>query len=137
MAIAEIASGIFSGVVKPILDKFVVDAEQRQEAELMFFKQAHEINLGQLDVSKVEAASSDKFTSRGRPFVIWVCGAGFAYSMIVKDILNWGIAVLALYLDRPIPTLPPIDTTVMFDVLLALLGLGGYRTYEKVKGAAK
>lgn len=136
MAIAEIVKGVFEGTVKPILDKFMTDASQRMEAELMFYKQAHEINLGQIEVNKIEAASTDKFVSRGRPFIVWVCGASFAYAMIVRDLLNWALAAITVFTDHPMPVLPSVDTTIMFDTLMALLGLGGFRTYEKIKGVA-
>lgn len=134
--ISEIVTGVFKGAVGPVLDKFIPDAKDRLEAELLFYKQAHDVNLGQIEINKVEAQHSDKFVSRGRPFVVWVCGASFAYSMIVKDILNWGLAVVSSFTGHTVPALPPVDNTVMFDTLLALLGLGAYRTVEKVKNVA-
>lgn len=136
MPIAEVVRGIFEGAVKPVLDKILPDAQQRVEAELLFYKQAHEINLGQLDITKQEVQSQDKFVSRGRPSVVWVCSASFAYAMIGRDMLNWIIALIAVITDNHLPELPPIDNTVMFDTLMALLGLGAYRTYEKTKGIA-
>lgn len=125
------------GIVKAIGDKFIPDAKDRLEAENLGYKMAHEISLGQIEIAKLEAQHQDKFVSRGRPFVIWVCGASFAYSMIVKDLLNWIVAVIALFTGHQLPALPSVDNSVMFDTLLALLGLGTLRTYEKYKRVAK
>jgi hypothetical protein len=124
------------GIFKSVADKFIPDAKDRLEAELIFTKQAHEISLGQIEINKIEAQHPDKFVSRGRPFIIWVCGGSFAYSMIVKDLLNWIITVIASFAGHDLPTLPVVDNTIMFDTLLALLGLGGLRTFEKFKGVA-
>lgn len=134
MAIAEIAAGIFSGVVKPILDKFVVDADKRQEAELLFFRQVQEINLGQIEINKEEAKSSSLFVSGWRPFVGWVCAGTFAYAVVIRDILTWFLATLSMYSDKMYPALPAPDTTLTGEILFALLGFGSLRTYEKFKG---
>lgn len=133
MVISEAVSGMFSGVVKPLLDKWIPDADKRLEAEQFFFKQAHEINLGQIEVNKIEAQSDSLFKSGWRPFVGWACAGSLSYSVVVRDILNWAFAFASLYIDKPIPVLPNPDTTLMFELLLALLGFGGLRTYEKMK----
>lgn len=133
MIISEAVQGLFQGVVKPLIDKAWPDAKDRLEAEQFFFKQAHEINLGQIEINKIEAQSDSLFKSGWRPFVGWACAASLSYSVVVRDILNWAFAFASLYVAKPIPVLPNPDTTLMFELLLALLGFGGLRTYEKMK----
>ena len=133
MIISEAVQGLFQGVVKPLIDKAWPDAKDRLEAEQFFFKQAHEINLGQIEINKLEAQSDSLFKSGWRPFVGWSCAGSLAYSVVVRDILNWAFSFASLYLDKPIPVLPNPDTSLMFELLLALLGFGGLRTYEKMK----
>jgi hypothetical protein len=85
----------------------------------------------QTDINAVEAASSDPFTSRWRPFIGWVCGAGFAWNFI-------GLPVARLLCDvfgHPL-AIAPADMSEMLPVLLGMLGLGGMRTFEKVAGKA-
>ena len=132
MIISEAVQGLFQGVVKPLIDKAWPDAKDRLEAEQFFFKQAHEINLGQIEINKLEAQSDSLFKSGWRPFVGWSCAGSLAYSVVVRDILNWAFSFASLYLDKPIPVLPNPDTALMFELLLALLGFGGLRTYEKM-----
>lgn len=131
--IADAVTGIFSGVVKPMLDKWLPDAQQRLEAEQFFFKQAHELNLAQIEVNKVEAQSENLFKSGWRPFVGWACAGSLAYSVVVRDILNWVLGIVSMYSDKVFPVLPNPDVSLMFELLLALLGFGGFRTYEKLK----
>lgn len=131
--IAGAVTGIFSGVVKPMLDKWLPDAQQRLEAEQFFFKQAHELNLAQIEVNKIEAASDNLFKSGWRPFVGWACAGSLAYSVVVRDLLNWVLGVVSTYSGKVFPVLPDPDVSLMFELLLALLGFGGLRTYEKLK----
>lgn len=136
MAIAEIVRGVFEGTVKPILDKFMTDASQRMEAELMFYKQAHEVNLAQIGVNREEAQSQSLFVSGWRPFVGWVCGGSFAYAVVGNDILNFVLKLIGVWIQTDIPILPKPDLTLVFELLLGLLGLGAMRTYEKLNNVA-
>ena len=86
----------------------------------------------QADVDKIEAGSSNWFISGWRPFIGWTCGAAFAVNYVIGPFIAW-----TLGLFTKVPPFPPLDISTMLPVLLAMLGLGGYRTYEKVQGVAK
>ncbi len=126
-----------------ILDKLFPDPQKAQEAKIELFKLQQNGELAQLasetqivtaqiDVNKIEAASSDKFVSRGRPFVIWVGGAAFAYATIVEPIARFVAAVGFHYTGA----FPAIDTTITLQVLFGLLGLGALRSWDKKNGVA-
>jgi hypothetical protein len=136
MVIADVVKGIFDGAVKPVLDKIIPDAQVRLEAELMYYKQAHEVNLGQLAVNKEEAGNQSVFVSGWRPFVGWVCGAGFAYAVIGNDVLNWILRIIGGFTGHDIPVLGKPEMGQMFELLVGMLGMGAYRTYEKINGVA-
>ena len=135
-AISDAVEGFFKGAVKPVLDKFIPDAQQRLEAENMFFRMSHEVNLGQVEINKIEAANTNVFVSGWRPFIGWVCGVTLLYSVLGHAFLVWSLDVVSVFSSTPIPTIPKPDMTITFEILLAMLGLGGFRTYEKVKGVA-
>ena len=135
--IADAAKGLMEGVIKPVLDKFVLDASQRVEAEQFAAKQIHDISLAQIEVNKTEAANSSLFISGWRPFVGWVCGGSFAYALVGHAALNWLLQFAALFAVKPLPVLPAPDISLAFEMLLAMLGLGGLRTYEKLHGVAR
>ena len=135
--ISEAISGFVKGTVQPILDKWIPDAKDRLEAEQAVMKGALALDLAQMEVNKVEAASASMFVAGARPFIMWVCGASLAYAVIGYTFLNWILAVVTTYSGHTFPVLPPVDTTVTLEILMGMLGLGGMRTYEKLKGLTK
>jgi hypothetical protein len=57
---------------------------------------------------------------------MWVCGVGFLMAFVINPIMQWfGLAVVVL----------PVE--VMMELTLAMLGLSGLRTLEKLKGVSK
>lgn len=69
-----------------------------------------------------------------RPYSGWVvCVAGVAYALILHPLLNWAMQFVALMTARPIPSVPQLDTTLLLELFLILVG---YRTIEKVKEVA-
>ena len=114
-------------------------AEQMQKLEELKQKgdiaelQAHITLLtGQMEINKIEAASSSIFVSGWRPFVGWCCGVGLAYASIIEPLMRF-IAKLNGY-DGDFPV---IDTTLTMQVLIGMLGLGVMRSREKEKGVQK
>ncbi len=83
---------------------------------------------GQLDTNKAEAASGDKFTSRWRPMVGYICGFALASNFIVAPFFTW-ISGMAGYKI----TYPTLDMSTMMPVLLGMLGLAGAHAYENVQ----
>ena len=117
-----------------IIDKIFPDKTQADAAKfkLLEMEKAGELAqlAGQLEINKAEAGSSSTFIAGWRPFVGWICGCAFAWQFVVGPLLVWSLAVYG-----KVTTLPVIDTAMMVQLLLAMLGLGGLRTFEKVKGA--
>jgi len=105
--------------------------EMAQRGELANLEADVKLATGQLDVNKVEAASSSLFVAGWRPAIGWICGAAFAFKFIGGP----AAYVLSQWLGHPI-VLPNFDFTEMSTILLGMLGLGGLRTVEKVKGVS-
>lgn len=119
-----------------IFDKLVPDktkaAELKAEFEKLVTSQDFQIQLQQIELNKVEAASPSFFVAGWRPAVGWTCAAGLAYQFLCYPFLQWLNAVFS-FTDTPPPTL---DMGVLSTLLLGMLGLGGLRTFEKVKEVA-
>jgi Holin of 3TMs, for gene-transfer release len=87
---------------------------------------------GQMAINLAEAQSTNLFVSGWRPFIGWVCGSSLAYTFMIQPLIAFVIGVYAWKL----PPLPTLDTGSLMTILLGMLGLGGMRTYEKIKGVS-
>ena len=87
---------------------------------------------GQLEINKAEAASQFFFVAGWRPAIGWVGVAAFAWAYILLPTLQ---VVLPLVGRSDIVLPNPLDDK-LWELITALLGLGAYRSYEKVKGVA-
>ena len=119
---------------KSIIDRMFPDPQKKAEAELELMKLAQsgdlQVVLAQLAINAKEAESSSLFVAGWRPFIGWICGFGLLYATVFHNLLKWG----SVGLGWPLP--PAVDTDTLIYVLGALLGIGGLRTLEKVKGVA-
>ena len=112
-----------------VLDKIIPDKNARQAAQLALeaAEQRGELDLlmGQLEVNKVEAAHKSLFVAGWRPFIGWVCGVGLLYNVILSPFLD-------IWFEMPV-----VDPAMLYPVLMGMLGLGGMRSFEKVKGVSR
>jgi hypothetical protein len=131
------------GSVSSIIDKIIPDPVKAAEMKLAMFEaqqrgdlaalQAEvQLAVGQMEINKVEAASPDNFRAGWRPAVGWVCVFGLGYTYLARPLLPWFAAVVGL----SVPELPAIDLGELVVLLGGLLGLGGLRTIERVRGKA-
>ena len=120
--------GAVSDLAGTVINKIWPD---KTEAEKQQLAAAVMVVQGQLDINKVEAANPAVFVSGWRPFIGWVCGAACAWNWIGLPIAKLGLALSGHPLE-----LSPANLTEMMPVMLGMLGLGGLRTVEKIKGVA-
>ena len=102
--------------------------------ELLKLQQTGELAsmTAQTDINKEEAKSASLFVSGWRPFVGWICGSAFALHYLIIPIANF---ILVATGNKEV--ILSFDMQTLLTLLMGLLGLGGYRTYEKVQGVTK
>lgn len=133
---------LITGPVTSLIEKYIPSAADKAAAQLELVKVQQSSEFQELDaqikfaqmqadVNKVEAASTDKFTSRWRPFIGWVCGTGLAVQFLVGPLFTWGAA-----LSGHAIAFPQLDMGTLLTLLLGMLGLGSMRTVEKLNGKA-
>ena len=134
-------SGLFSAA-QSLIERFFPDPEKKAAAQLELLKMQQTGELAQLaaetDLAKLqiqtnveEAKSTNWFVAGARPFIMWTCGVALAYVSIVEPVSRFVAKVWFGYVgDFPI-----IDTNLTMQILMGILGLGAYRTVEKIKGA--
>ena len=121
-------------LVSKIIDRVIPDraAADKAKAEVLAMQAKGELDqlMGQLDINKVEAGSQSVFVAGWRPFIGWICGCALAYAALLEPLLRFISEVLFGYKGA----FPVINTDITLQVLLGILGLGAYRTYERVQG---
>jgi hypothetical protein len=138
----DMVGDMIAGVVGKVIDRAWPDPTEKAKAAIVIeeMRQAGEFKAidaalaqaqMQADVNKVEAASTDRFVAGWRPFIGWVCGSALAWHYIGRPLAGW----LLLIAGQP-ANIPAVELGDLIIILLGMLGLGGLRTTEKLKGAA-
>tara|TARA_B100000927_G_scaffold8161_1_gene6650 strand:- start:2214 stop:2594 length:381 start_codon:yes stop_codon:yes gene_type:complete len=83
----------------------------------------------QTKINEIEAGHRTVFVAGWRPFIGWVCGVALAYNFVIRDLFIW----ITKTADAP----PALQMEHLMTVLLGMLGLGGLRTFEKIKDKVK
>lgn len=116
-----------------LIDKFFPDKEAADKAKLSLLEMQQKGELkelevlsasdaGQVSINVEEAKSDDLFKSGWRPFIGWMCGAGLGYQFLFYPVaIAW------------IPKIQQLDMGTLVTLLFGMLGLGAYRTMEKMK----
>ena len=81
-----------------------------------------------MEVNKVEAAHNNVFVSGWRPFIGWACGVSLAYHFIIEPIIQYTLIVNNIDYNTP-----EFDFSQLSTIVMAMLGMSGLRTYEKIK----
>ena len=86
---------------------------------------------GQLAVNLADAAHPSIFVAGWRPFCGWICALAMAYHFIVFPLFG-------PYVER-FTGIAPLDLAwqELSVVLMGMLGFGGIRAYEKVRGVSR
>ena len=122
-----------------LIDKWFPTKAEKDAATLELFKaqQAGEFkqwdilaqsDKNQADINVVEAGSESLLKSGWRPAVGWTCAGGLFYQVIFRPLAGW-VCQNAFGWAPP----PSLEMDTLMTTLFGMLGLGAYRTYEKVK----
>jgi len=135
--------GILAPLVGKIAGKFLKNKGKKAEflAELSLKLAEQETQLiesltksdvAQAEINKMDATSGNKFQSYWRPSLAWICVAGFAWTVFLP-VVSWSLQLAGVV----VPDLPTLGGEALTSLTFGILGLGGYRTYEKKKGVTK
>lgn len=124
---------IWKDLISPVTDiiaKVVPDKDKANQLAhditTMAERHAHEVNKGQLEVNKQEAAHNSVFVAGWRPFIGWTCGVALGTKFIALPLIGAaGVQV------------PEYDIFELLTLLAGMLGMGGLRTFEKLNGVAR
>ncbi|WBA81559.1 MULTISPECIES: 3TM-type holin [Endozoicomonas] len=127
-----------AGIAKELmggLDGLFTSDEERAKAELSLNRQLQQPHILQALANIEEAKHPSVFVSGWRPALGWLCVFILAWTWIVRDVVIIGLMLVDK--SEVVQQLPTTDTSTVITLLLCLLGLGGARTIEKLKGVAR
>jgi hypothetical protein len=108
-----------------VLNKFIPDPEAKIKAEADLRDALLQIDQAQTQVNVAEAQTGSLYMAGWRPAIGWIGAGGLFYLYVFRPLaigLGWS-------------GLPGLDNG-LYELVLSLLGFGGLRTYEKIKGVA-
>jgi len=132
-AITDIISGLVTGIgdsaSKVMNSAGLLPADKQAELTKALADLQQQAMKAQTDVNAIEAANPNVFISGWRPFVGWVSGIGFAWTVLFVPLFE-GFAAL---FGHPV-TLPQTDP-LLKEILTGMLGISYLaRTGEKALG---
>jgi hypothetical protein len=118
-----------------VLDRVVPDqaaaSKAKLEMEARLLEAATAQASQQTEINKIEAGHQSIFVSGWRPYIGWACGMAITWAFLLAPMLTW-----LLPLTGVATVVPPLQTEFLLELVFAMLGLGGLRTFEKLKGVA-
>jgi hypothetical protein len=125
--------GIGKEISEPItavgkaLDSILTSDEERLQGQAVLEKLRQQPDILQIELNKLEAQHRSIFVAGWRPAVGWVCVLGLFFAFFINPMFMWITGFEG----------PKLPITALMNLVIALLGLGGLRTYEKLKGVTK
>ncbi|MGA1554110.1 MAG: 3TM-type holin, partial [Burkholderiaceae bacterium] len=117
--------------INKVLD-FIPDPKQRAEAMESLMTNLQQWDAQQNAVNVEEAKSTNLFVAGWRPAIGWVCAIALFYTYILTPFATWGFAIA----EVEVPPMPKLDNN-LWELMFGMLGMGGLRTLEKMKGVAR
>lgn len=144
--LANAAAAILPGVLE-VVKRFVPDPEKQAAIQLELTQRLldatsaenqaiAQVAQAQAAINLEEAKSPSFWVSGWRPAAAWCCVAGLAYSFFTQPLLGWACTVMGAAIGANIPSPPVLNMEVLVPLLVGMLGLGGFKTIERVNGAA-
>jgi hypothetical protein len=108
--------------IAEIVDKFVETPEEKKAAEIVLMKLMQKPDEVQAEINKIEAGHRSLFVAGWRPSLGWICAAALGWGWILAPVL------LFIFPDK---TMPAIELGQATSLVMAMLGMGALRSYEK------
>ncbi len=123
--------------VGKVAGDLITTEKERMQLELEGRKLDQAIDLAQIDVNKTEAQHASMFVAGWRPAIGWTCAAAlFCYYVpyVLAATILWIWQVIQ---TGQLVTRPDLGIADLIGLVLAMLGMSGLRSAEKMRGVAR
>lgn len=126
-----------------VIDKVIPNAGEREKAkaeialklaenQMELLKTLAEVDKGQLEINKMEAQSAHFFVAGWRPAIGWICASALTWMYLLQPAIQ---SVLFWIGKAAEPG--KLDNAGILGLTASLLGFGGMRMFESIKGVER
>lgn len=138
MVLGKLFAGDTIKAVGNVIDDLHTSEEEKQQLKLRFKEIEARLQEKQMSINLADAQSTaggiSGFLQRSwRPLI----GFSAALSIFWEFVLSKFILFFLGVFHYEVINIPQLDMGTLMPLVMALLGLGGLRTFEKAKGVAK
>lgn len=135
-------SAVGESIAKPIdaignvIDKLFTSDEERLDKKAIIERLKQRPAEMQVELNKLEAQHSSRYIAGWRPYIGYILGTCLGIYFIPQYLMAaviWSKLCLSTGVMQPYP----VDAASLMQLVLAMLGMGALRTYEKKKGLTK
>lgn len=119
-------------IIRDVLSSIFPSKEKASAAEKKILDALYQFDAQQVSVNKIEAAHPSLFVAGWRPAIGWICALSIAWVFILHPLLSW-LHATGISSIQP----PQLHTDYLIELVMAMLGLSGLRSFEKLKGIAR
>lgn len=130
------AKGMFSGIGQLAKDirTAITGKDPAKEAEIAekLMELEYAAESAQALVNIEEAKNPNVFVSGWRPAAGWTCSIALAWFYVLSPFASWVAELCGSAVKMPV-----VDISTLYPLLLALLGMGGLRSFDKASKTKK
>lgn len=130
----KILSGGFVDSVGKIVDELHTSDEEKAQAKIKLQELENQLKLKQMDINLADAKSTatgigGTLQRMWRPLIGISCSLAILWEFVLKQFI---VFFLAVFKVETLP-LPSLDMTVLMPLVMAMLGMAGIRSFDKLK----
>lgn len=130
------AAGEGVAAVGGVIDSLFTSDEERLDKQTMMMRVEQAPKMMMSQISLKEAGHRSLFVAGWRPFIGWTAGLSLAFYFIPQYIMGAYIFVNS-YINTGNIIEYPVKPDAALELVIALLGLGALRTFEKLNNVSR
>lgn len=130
--LGEGIGNVATGVAEAI-DRFVQTKEEKEAAAQLLMKIQQEPDRWQAEINKIEASHRSLFVAGWRPAIGWICAIALFWGWLAAPAAQFICEILGIEIKE----MPAVELGEAISLVMAMLGMGALRTYEKRTGTAR
>jgi hypothetical protein len=130
----KLLGGSLVDTVGKVIDSVHTSEEEKGQIKIKLQELENEINSKQMDINLADAKSTATgiggiMQRSWRPLIGMSCALAILWEYVLKQFVIFILAAFSI----PHNPLPELDMATLFPLVMALLGMSGIRSFEKLK----